>query len=91
MYDHYVDCESCEELNYFIKQETEKSEAKINEKEDIIAKMAKEIDALKKKNDDIAKIVESKDKKALTVIKENKELNEKIKALTTENRSLKFS
>ena len=41
-YDHYVDCESCENLNYLMKKENEKSEVKITEKEDIIANMTKE-------------------------------------------------
>ena len=36
MYDHYVDWEGCENLNYVTKKENEKSELKITEKEDIL-------------------------------------------------------
>ena len=94
MYDHYVDCESCDNLVYLIKQETEKSELKTKEKEVIIAKMAKEKVELKKDNNSLAKEVEStksKDKKALTESRmftnEIKELNYKVKGLTKENSS----
>ena len=47
MYEHYVDCEGCENLNYLMKKE--KSEVKITEKEDIIANMTKETVRFKRK------------------------------------------
>ena len=96
MYDHYVDWEGCENLNYLMKKENEKSEVKITEKEDIIANMTKETVGLKKKNNDLAEEVKtskSKDHKTLTenrkLTNENKELKDVIKAFPTENQNLK--
>ena len=96
MYDHYSDCESCGNLVYLINKETEKSGIQTKEKDDIIAKMAKEIDELRKESESLAKEVDSyksKDKKAETESKkcsnEIKELKDKIKALTKENLGLK--
>ena len=96
MYNHYGDCESCENLVYLINQESDKTEVQTKEKEDIIARMAKEIVELKKENKSLAKEVESsksKDKKAETESKKSskeiKELKDKIKDLTKENLSLK--
>ena len=48
MYDHYFECGICENLKHLIDTESKLSEPKIKECEDIISKMAKEIDELKK-------------------------------------------
>ena len=52
------DCESCENLVFLIKQESDKTELQTKGKEDIVAKMAKEIVELKKENKSLAKEVE---------------------------------
>ena len=52
------DCESCENLVFLIKQESDKTELQTKEKEDIVAKMAKEIVELKKENKSLAQEVE---------------------------------
>ena len=52
------DCESFENLVFLIKQENDKTELQTKGKEDIVAKMAKEIVELKKENKSLVKEVE---------------------------------
>ena len=52
------DCESCENLVFLIKQDGDNTELQTKGKEDIVAKMAKEIVELKKENKSLAQEVE---------------------------------
>ena len=46
-FDHFFDCEGCENLNYLLKKEAKKSQDIIKEKDDVIAGMAVEIEKIK--------------------------------------------
>ena len=53
MYDHYFECEIFENMKYLLEKESKLNEQKIQESKDIIAKMAKEIDELKRDKEDL--------------------------------------
>ena len=55
MYDHDFECEICENLKHLIEKDSKVSEPKIQESEDIISKLAKEIDECVKDKEDLKK------------------------------------
>ena len=55
MYDHYFECGICENLKHLIDKNSKLSEPKVRECEDIISKMAREIDELKKDKENLKK------------------------------------
>ena len=94
-YDHFFDCESCENLKYMIQKEEQLADKRLKEKDEAIALMASEIQNLKKDKvilEKKVKVSRNENEKLLVEIrKENAEkrrLKDKISALSSENEGL---
>ena len=79
MYDHYFECEICENLKHLIEKDYKLSEPKIQESEDIISKMATERDELIKDIEGLKKEAKQSKTEASILVVKNKKIAEKNK------------
>ena len=94
-YDHVYDCEMCDNLVYLVEKEVKQGEESSKMKDELIAKMTKEIQDLKKDKDSLEKKVnasDTKNKKLLAEMKKSGEINNKLevdsKVLKAKNKDL---
>ena len=86
-YDHFFDCENCDNLLYIIKKETKDSEERLKKKDEAITRMAKEIKNLEKEKvilERKGKVSKDENKKLQDEIRQSGEEKSKLKSTITD-------
>ena len=89
-YDHFFDCENCENLVYIIKKEARDVDENLKKKDEVISRMSKKIQNLKKDKESLekkVKVTKNENEKLQVDIRKSFEEKSKLKTTITDMKS----